>query len=84
MIEGQKLREIREAHDLTQKDVAEVMGTSDTAISRSENGRVEVTPSFAKRYLAAIYGVEPSDIALFVHVRGFVDNLCVLETGGRA
>jgi transcriptional regulator with XRE-family HTH domain len=53
---GGELRQLREAADLTIERVAEVLGFSDSKISRIETGQVSATPRDVRRMLE-LYGV---------------------------
>ena len=58
MIPGKKLREIREAQDVTQHEIAEQMGISDARVSVIESERRgPAEPTTAARYLQAIENV---------------------------
>lgn len=53
---AQRLREIREDKDLTQKDIAKLLGTTQPQIYKYENGIQEMTVSRLAK-LCEFYGV---------------------------
>ncbi len=80
MIEGKKLRAVREAAGVTQAAVASGMGISDARVSVIESERRgPAQPETAVRFLKAVY--PGRDVKLHVHVRAFVDDALVLEAG---
>ena len=56
-----RLRDLRQDHDLKQKEVAELMHTSNTTIVNHETGKVKPTIAQKKMY-SEIYGVPEDDI----------------------
>lgn len=45
---GQELKELRKKYNLTQKEVAEAIGTDDTRISEWENDKSSISKSYQK------------------------------------
>ncbi len=83
MIEGQKLREIREARGITQAAVASVMGIDPARVSVIESDRRgNPQPETVVRYLKAVYP-PGTEIVVYTHVRVFADDVCVIEAGGK-
>lgn len=58
---GSALRELREDRGLTQVELAERSGTTDTVISRIENGRIEDPRLSTLDRLAEVLGISLSD-----------------------
>ena len=61
-----RLRDLREARDLTLKEVADAIGTSIVQVSRLEVGTRDLDLYWLPK-LAAFYGVAPADCLLLEH-----------------
>lgn len=60
---GQRLRVLRKAHQLTQRDLAAAVGVDFTYISKIENGKTPRLPSEALiRRLAVILETDPGEL----------------------
>lgn len=69
MSSGENIKRLREAHGMTQAQIAEIAGVTDKAVSTWENG-VKEPRMGAIRRIAAYFGVKNSDI---------VDDADILE-----
>jgi transcriptional regulator with XRE-family HTH domain len=61
----QRLTAMRQAHDLSQTEVAARMGTSQSAVARLESGNADVRLSTLARYAAAV----EADVGFALQVR---------------
>lgn len=59
---GYKLKDIRSAMNITQKELAKKSGVSRAIISGIESGRISITTTGTIRKLASALGVSVSDI----------------------
>ena len=62
---GNYLRHMRVEGDMTQLELASVLGVGETAISAIENGRNSVSGDLAPQ-LAEIFGLDPSEFGKFL------------------
>ena len=53
-MKAEELKILRKKNNLTQKELAEKLGTKDTVISRWENGRSNISSAYAKLILLTL------------------------------
>lgn len=58
---GEKVRQLRDEHALTQEELAERIGITVTALSRIERNQAEPRPK-TRRKLAEALGVDPREL----------------------
>lgn len=58
---GEKIRALREAKGISQRELAEALGVDQSAVSNWERGKAEPT-AFNIRRIADLLGVEPGDL----------------------
>lgn len=63
---GTRLREIREARDLTQRQVARLLGLTQITLSRIERGQREMEPAILEHY-RRLFGVSREAFPEFRH-----------------
>src|SRR5690349_15490829 len=60
---GERIRDLRKAHALTQRTLAEKLGVDFTYLSKIENGRLDQPPSEALiRRMAEVLGADPEEL----------------------
>jgi len=69
---GQKVRQLRIAQRITQRQLAELIGVNFTYISRIENDRLEVPPS--EQTIRKIADVLNSDFEALAELAGKIDS----------
>lgn len=78
MIPGQKLREAREKAGVSQAEIARRLGVTQSYVSTVETGQKLPSLSWSLGYLKAL---GPGKASIFVAIRGFLGDECVIEAG---
>ena len=66
--EGQTLKYLRESRKLSMRKAGRIIGVSEATVNHLENGRMDVTGDFIKRFLNA-YGYSADEFNLYVEGR---------------